>query len=72
MNEVITAETEDQIVINFITSYNIWTWRMKLIVQFKDRKIRCLYYDYKNSFVINKQVNVIAFLTDVMSNVVFI
>lgn len=29
-------------------------------------------YDYKNSFVINKQVNVIAFLTDVMSNVVFI
>lgn len=29
-------------------------------------------YDYKNSFVINKQVNVIAFLTDVMANVVFI
>lgn len=29
-------------------------------------------YDYKNSFVINKQVNVVAFLTDVMSNVLFI
>lgn len=26
-------------------------WRIKLIVQFKDRKIRCLYYDNKNSYL---------------------
>ena len=57
LNNVITAESDDQIVINYITPFTVNNvggtidWRIKLIVQFKDRKIRCLYYDNKNSYL---------------------
>lgn len=56
LNNVITAETDDQIVINYITPFTVnglgveFNWKIKLIIQFKDRKIRCLYYDNKNSY----------------------
>ena len=59
LNNVITAETDDQIVINYITPFTVRNsgstidWRIRLIVQFKDRKIRCLYYDNRNSYLSN-------------------
>lgn len=59
LNNVITAETDDQIVINYITPFTVRNsgstidWRIRLIVQIKDRKIRCLYYDNRNSYLSN-------------------
>lgn len=61
LNNVITAESDDQIVINYITPFGNSYWKIKLIVQFKDRKIRCLYYDNKSSYLSNDLSGVYSF-----------
>lgn len=56
LKEVMVSETEDQIVLNYITnSYFVKSlskvsvnWYIRLLIQFKDGKIRCTYYDDGN------------------------
>jgi hypothetical protein len=64
LKEVLVGETEDQLVFNYITnSYYIKTvmgkdpipWYIRLVIQFKDGKIRCTYYDDGNVTMISPQ-----------------
>jgi hypothetical protein len=57
LKEVLVSETEDQLVFTYITnSYYIKTvmgkqplpWYIRLIIQFKDGRIRCTFYDDGN------------------------
>lgn len=56
LKEVMVSETDDQIVLNYISSsYYVKSltkttvdWYIRLLIQFKDGKIRCTYYDDGN------------------------
>lgn len=57
LKEVLVSETEDQMVFNYITSsFYIKTimgkepidWYIRLVVQFKDNRIKCTFYDDGN------------------------
>jgi|LauGreDrversion4_2_1035121.scaffolds.fasta_scaffold21242_8 hypothetical protein len=57
LKEVLVSETDDQIVLNYITSaYYVkslgikytYDWYIRLMIQFKDGKIKCTYFDDGN------------------------
>jgi hypothetical protein len=57
LKEVLVSETDDQIVLNYISSAfyakslgakATVNWYLRLLIQFKDGKIRCTYYDDGN------------------------
>ena len=57
LKEVLVAETEDQIVLNYIdNSYYLKSlgmkypesWYIRLVIQFKNGKVKCSYYDDGN------------------------
>jgi hypothetical protein len=59
LKEVLISETDDQIVLNYIDksmfmrvlgSNSPYHWYIRLVIQFKDGKIRCLFYDDGNTF----------------------
>lgn len=59
LKEILVSETEDQIVLNYIdNSFFIkylgsipYSWYVRLVIQFKDGKIKCSYYDDGNVLV---------------------
>lgn len=60
LKEVLISETDDQIVLNYLDkSFFIkvmgntipYTWYVRLVIQFKDGKIKCSYYEEGNGFV---------------------
>lgn len=63
LKEVIVSETESQIVLNYITKTNSYfktlgmktpldrSWYVRMVVQFKDGKIRAQFFDDGNTFV---------------------
>ena len=61
LKEVLLSETDDQMVFNYIdNSFFIngnfglvfgMSWYIRMVVQFKDEKIRCSYYDDGNVYV---------------------
>jgi hypothetical protein len=64
LKEVLVGETDDQIVLNYITStYYVkslgikytYDWYIRLMIQFKDGKIRCTYYDDGNVSMLASQ-----------------
>jgi hypothetical protein len=64
LKEVLVSETDDQIVLNyidesyFVKSLGISTylkWYIRLVVQFKDGKVRCQYFDDGNAFISSSQ-----------------
>lgn len=53
-DEVITSETEDQIIINFILetkSIPTTSWNVRLISEFKEDRMRIRVYDLGNTFI---------------------
>ena len=62
LKEVMVSETDNQIVLNYITktsnyiktmgikSYMSYSWYIRLVAQFKDGKIRVQFYDDGNAF----------------------
>ena len=64
LKEVMVSETDDQIVLNYITnSYfqktlgvkSIRGWYIRLVIQFKEGKFKMLYYDDGNTFTPGSQ-----------------
>lgn len=64
LKEVLVSETDDQLVLNYITSsYYIKVlgskspieWYIRLVIQFKDGKIRCVFYDDGNVRMLGTQ-----------------
>lgn len=58
LKEVMVSETDDQIVLNYLSTTNstpTTTWYVKLIAQFKDGKVRLLIYDDGNLFIPSEQ-----------------
>jgi len=54
LNEVITSETENQIILNFVLetkSIPSSSWNVRLISEFKDSKIRLRFYDLGNKYI---------------------
>ena len=63
LKEVMVSETENQIVLNYITETNSYmkslgmklpmnySWYIRMVVQFKDGKVRAQFYDDGNAFV---------------------
>ena len=59
LKEILVSETDDQIVLNYIDKSffikymgNIpYSWYVRLVIQFKDGKIKCSYYDDGNELV---------------------
>ena len=59
LKEILVSETDDQIVLNYIDkSFFIkymgkisYSWYVRLVIQFKDGKIKCSYYDDGNELV---------------------
>lgn len=59
LKEVLVSETDDQIVLNYIdNSFFIkymgtipYSWYVRLVIQFKDGKIKCSYYDDGNELI---------------------
>lgn len=63
LKEVMVSETENQIVLNYITKTNSYmkslgmklpmnySWYVRMVVQFKDGKVRAQFYDDGNSFI---------------------
>ncbi len=63
LREVMVSETENQIVLNYITKTNSYmkslgmklpmnySWYVRMVVQFKDGKARAQFYDDGNSFI---------------------
>jgi hypothetical protein len=63
LKEVIVSETDNQIVLNYITKTNSYmktlgmkspmnySWYVRMVVQFKDGKTRAQFYDDGNSFI---------------------
>jgi hypothetical protein len=58
LKEVFISETDDQIVLNYIDKSmfirtmgmnSAFHWYIRLVIQFKDGKIRCMYYDDGNA-----------------------
>jgi hypothetical protein len=64
LKEVLVSETDDQVVLNYITSayyvkslgvkYNS-DWYIRLIIQFKDGRLKCTYYDDGNVRALSSQ-----------------
>jgi hypothetical protein len=60
LKEVLISETDDQIVFNYIDNSFYWSgnfgitmsmsWYIRLVIQFKEGKIRCSYYDDGNVY----------------------
>ncbi len=59
LKEVLVSETEDQIVLNYIDNSMYmktmgmkmdYSWYIRLVVEFKDGKIRCQYFDDGNTY----------------------
>ena len=64
LKEVLVGETEDQMVLNYITSSffiknmgmrSSIDWYIRLVIQFKDGKIRCSFYDDGNVMMLPTQ-----------------
>lgn len=54
LNEVITSETENQIILNFILQTKATpstSWNVRLISEFKDSKLRLRLYDLGNVYI---------------------
>ena len=60
LKEILVSETEDQIVLNYIDKSYFYKvakyivnndWYVRLVIQFKDGKIRCQYYEDGNVFI---------------------
>lgn len=59
LKEILVSDTEDQMVLNYIdNSFYVkslgmkipWSWYIRLVIQFKDGKIRYSFYDDGNTF----------------------
>lgn len=59
LKEVLISETDDQIVLNYIDKNMFmktlgmksnYSWYIRLVIQFKDGKIRCQYFDDGNTY----------------------
>ena len=59
LKEVLVSETDDQIVLNYIDKNmfmktlgikNNYSWYIRLVIQIKDGKIRCQYFDDGNTY----------------------
>ena len=59
LKEVLVSETEDQIVLNYIDKNMFmktmgmkmdYSWYIRLVIEFKDGKIRCQYFDDGNTY----------------------
>jgi len=64
LKEVLVSETDDQLVMNYIDkSYYVKSgkysvtvdWYIRLVIQFKDGKIKCSYFDDGNAFIPSSQ-----------------
>lgn len=58
LKEVMVSETDDQIVLNYISTTSSTpstSWYIRLIAQFKDGKVRLLIYDDGNVFIPSSQ-----------------
>jgi len=54
LNEVITSETENQIILNYVLetkSIPSTSWNVRLISEFKDSKLRLRIYDLGNKYI---------------------
>jgi hypothetical protein len=60
LKEVLVSETDDQIVLNYIDKSYFYKvgkmivnneWYVRLVIQFKDGKIRCQYFEDGNVFI---------------------
>jgi hypothetical protein len=60
LKEILVSETDDQIVLNYIDKNMFmktmgikidYDWYIRLVIQFKDGKVRCQYFDDGNVYV---------------------
>lgn len=60
LKEILVSETDDQIVLNYLDGSYFNTmgkkrynsdWYIRLVIQFKDGKIRCQYFEDGNAFI---------------------
>lgn len=60
LKEVLVSETEDQMVLNYIDKNMFmktmgmkmdYNWYIRLVIQFKDGKVRCQYFDDGNTYM---------------------
>ena len=60
LKEIIVSETEDQLVLNYISKdftyrngVTALDWYIRLVIQFKDGKVKCAFYDDGNVYFYN-------------------